>query len=70
MRPGSRDRLGSVNFEPTGTSGLPPEEAFPMPEIDANGVDRSQIRHQLELTPIERLKAVESFLTSSMLITL
>jgi hypothetical protein len=41
------------------------EEPFPMPEMDANGVDRSQIRNQLKLTPFERLKAVESFLAST-----
>jgi len=37
-------------------------EPFPMPEIDSNGVDRSQIRRQLELTPSERLQALETFL--------
>jgi hypothetical protein len=37
-----------------------------MPEIDSNGVDRSQIRRQLSLTPFERLKDVESFLASTM----
>jgi hypothetical protein len=41
-----------------------PDAAFPMPEIDANGVDRSQIRRQLERTPSERLQALETFLAS------
>ena len=35
-----------------------------MPEIDSNGVDRSQIRRQLERTPSERLRALESALAS------
>ena len=35
-------------------------------EIDGRGVDRSQIRRQLELPPFERLKAVESFLASTL----
>jgi hypothetical protein len=35
-----------------------------MPEIDSNGVDRSQIRRQLERTPSERLQALETFLES------
>ena len=37
---------------------------FPLPEIDSNGVDRSQIRRQLELTAAERLHSLESFLAS------
>jgi hypothetical protein len=37
---------------------------FPMPEIDLNGVDRSQIRKQLQRTPVERLLALENFLAS------
>ncbi len=37
-----------------------------MPEIDWRGVDLSQIRYHLSLSPIERLKAVESFLASTM----
>jgi len=41
------------------------EEPFPMPEMDSNGIDRSQIRNYLKLTPFERLKAVESFLAST-----
>jgi hypothetical protein len=39
-------------------------DAFPMPEIDANGVDRSQIRRSLALTPAQRLRALESALAS------
>ena len=46
-------------------SELPAGEPFPMPEIDSNGVDRSQIRSHLALTPFERLKTVESFLAST-----
>jgi hypothetical protein len=34
-------------------------DEFPMPEIDANGVDRSQIRAALRLTPVERLRQAE-----------
>jgi hypothetical protein len=34
---------------------------FPMPEIDANGVARDQIRHKLALSPSERLHHVEVF---------
>jgi hypothetical protein len=39
-------------------------DAFPMPEIDANGVDRSQIRRSLALTPAQRLQVLESALAS------
>jgi hypothetical protein len=35
-----------------------------MPEIDSNGVDRTQIRRMLALTPIERLRVLESALAS------
>jgi hypothetical protein len=42
------------------------EAAFPMPEIDANGVDRSQIRAALRLTPVERLRRAEQFLEDTM----
>jgi hypothetical protein len=34
------------------------------PEIDANGVDRAQIRAMLALSPEERLKRVEEFVES------
>ena len=40
--------------------------AFPMPEIDENGVDRSQIRAALRLTPVERLRRVEEFVEGTM----
>lgn len=33
-----------------------------MPEVDANGVDRTQIRALLRLTPVERLRRAEQFL--------
>ena len=36
-------------------------DEFPLPEIDANGVDRSQIRAALRLTPVERLRRAEQF---------
>jgi hypothetical protein len=39
-------------------------QSFPSPDIDARGVDRSQIRNQLKLTPSERLRALEVFLAS------
>jgi hypothetical protein len=42
----------------------PSGEPFPLPEIDSNGVDRSQIRRQLALTPSERLQVLETFLAS------
>jgi hypothetical protein len=32
------------------------------PDVDANGVDRAQIRAMLALTPEERLRRVEEFL--------
>jgi hypothetical protein len=32
-----------------------------MPEVDANGVDRSQIRAALRLTPVERLRRAQEF---------
>jgi hypothetical protein len=48
------------------SSQAPPGDEFPMPEIDANGVDRSQIRAALRLTPIERLRRAEQFLEDTM----
>ncbi|HET9960504.1 MAG TPA: hypothetical protein VFQ61_38805 [Polyangiaceae bacterium] len=39
---------------------------FPMPEVDPNGVDRAQVRRMLALTPIERLRVLESALASMM----
>jgi hypothetical protein len=42
------------------------EREFPMPEIDANGVDRSQIRAALRLTPVERLRLAEQFVEDTM----
>jgi hypothetical protein len=53
-----------MNVTPLDDSRAAIDEAFPMPEIDSNGVDRSQIRRQLMLTPSERLKALETFLAS------
>jgi hypothetical protein len=41
-------------------------DEFPMPEIDANGVDRAQIRAALRLTPAERLRRAEQFLEATM----
>ena len=37
-----------------------------MPEIDANGVDRAQIRATLRLTPVERLRRAEQFIEDTM----
>jgi hypothetical protein len=53
-----------MNVTPMENRQAAPDEAFPMPEIDSNGVDRSQIRRQLKLTPGERLRALETFLAS------
>jgi len=39
-------------------------EEFPLPEMDSNGVDLSQIRQMLALTPVQRLRMLESALTS------
>ena len=61
-----RVRLSVMKSEPLAATGGTEGELFPMPEIDANGVDRSQIRKQLELTPFQRLQALESFLASTM----
>jgi hypothetical protein len=36
------------------------------PDVDANGVDRAQIRAMLALTPEERLRRVEEFLESAL----
>jgi hypothetical protein len=37
-----------------------------MPEVDANGVDLAQVRRMLALTPVERLRMLESALASMM----
>ncbi len=42
------------------------DDEFPMPEIDDNGVDRSQIRALLRLTPVERLRQAEQFMDETM----
>lgn len=34
------------------------------PDIDANGVDRAQIREMLALTPAERLSMIAEFMSS------
>jgi hypothetical protein len=44
----------------------PMDAPFPMPEVDENGVDRSQIRALLRLTPVERLRQAEQFLEQTM----
>lgn len=36
------------------------------PDIDANGVDRAQIRAMLALSPEERLRRVEEFVESAL----
>lgn len=55
----------SVWYSPA-VPGTSEPEPFPMPEIDSNGVDRSQIRRMLALTPGERLRTLESALASIM----
>jgi hypothetical protein len=42
------------------------DQDFPMPEIDANGVDRAQIRATLRLTPVERLRRAQQFIEDTM----
>jgi hypothetical protein len=42
---------------PAGTESSIP----PLVDVDANGVDRAQIRAMLDLTPEERLRKVEDF---------
>jgi hypothetical protein len=44
----------------------PDSGAPPAPDIDANGVDRAQIRAMLALSPLERLRRVEEFVESVM----
>lgn len=39
----------------------PADETPVTPDIDANGVDRAQIRAMLALTPAERLHRVQDF---------
>ena len=41
-----------------------PEAGPAEPDIDANGVDRAQIRAMLALSPAERLRRVEEFVES------
>ncbi len=44
-----------------------PDDALPAtPDIDANGVDRAQIRAMLRLTPEERLRYVEEFVEAAL----
>jgi EAL domain-containing protein (putative c-di-GMP-specific phosphodiesterase class I) len=46
--------------------GVEPRDDTPaVPDIDANGVDRAQIRAMLRLTPEERLRLVEEFVESA-----
>lgn len=45
------------------TEQAPSDESPAPPDIDESGVDRAQIREMLELTPIERLRRVEDFVT-------
>jgi hypothetical protein len=55
-------------YEPLNESQVSSDESFPLPDIDSNGIDRSQIRRQLALTPSERLQALEAFLASIILL--
>jgi hypothetical protein len=41
-----------------------PAEPFPMPEIDEQGIDRTQIRRLLDLSPADRLRQLQSVLES------
>lgn len=43
------------------SAAMPDSDPFPLPEIDTNGVDRSQIRAALRLSPVERLRRAEQF---------
>jgi hypothetical protein len=46
----------------------PKDDTRPLiePDIDENGVDRSQIRAMLALTPSERLRRVQEFVEAAM----
>lgn len=44
------------------------DQPFPLPEMDANGVDLSQIRRMLALSPAERLQQLESAVASMMVV--
>lgn len=70
MPPNARARRPGEPLEicyfPIVTSALPHADDFPMPEIDKNGVDRSQIRAFLRLTPEERLRRAEQFAAGTM----
>jgi hypothetical protein len=48
----------------TALAPLTESEPFPMPECDANGIDRAQIRRLLALSPAERLISHDSFMNS------
>jgi len=39
-------------------------DPFPVPECDKNGIDRTQIRRLLALSPAERLIAHDSYMNS------
>ncbi len=43
-----------------------PDDTPVAPDIDANGVDRAQIRAMLDLTPEERLRQVEEFVEAAL----
>jgi hypothetical protein len=40
------------------------DDVLAPPDIDANGVDRAQIRSMLALSPEERLRKLEAFINS------
>ena len=43
-----------------------PDDATPAPpDIDANGVDRAQIRAMLALSPADRLRTVQEFVDAA-----
>jgi hypothetical protein len=45
-------------------SSVTAEAAVDAPAIDANGVDRTQIRRMLDLPPEERLRRIQEFVES------
>lgn len=47
---------------PPGGEGVHPSD----PDIDADGVDRAQIRAMLALTPEERLRRIEEFVEAAL----
>jgi hypothetical protein len=59
-------RKDGCNLSVMGAS--PQDDTPATPDIDENGVDRAQIRAMLRLTPEERLRFVEEFVESALVI--